>query len=182
MYCIRLLTWIYTRSLGKGCIGSGADFGLTPSSYIQSPAIVVIAKTTIATSGAMDHQQVNNWNFQSWNEDTIDPSWFDNFLATDVGQDATNAASDAPAAFSIDDDLAIEPNFHDFTLEDTLQPLSGMTSPSYPFDAYQPTEFHERPQPQRHHTLPRRRSKYFKRRSTGTVSPMVIPSGSPRHE
>jgi len=125
---------------------------------------------------------VNNWNFQSWNEDTIDPSWFDNFLATDVGQDATNAASDAPAAFSIDDDLAIDPNFHDFTLDDTLQPLSGMTSPSYPFDAYQPTEFHERPQPQRHHTLPRRRSKYFKRRSTGTVSPMVIPSGSPRHE
>ncbi|CAN9107447.1 unnamed protein product [Alternaria sp. RS040] len=130
----------------------------------------------------MDHQRMSDWQMQPWNEDTIDPSWFSNFLATDPGQDAPNAASGAPAAFSVDDDLAIDPNFHDFTFENTSQPMSTVTSPSHPFDAFQLNETHGRPLVQRQHTLPRRRSKYFKRRSTGTASPIAIPGGSPRHE
>ncbi|CAN9131424.1 unnamed protein product [Alternaria alternata] len=130
----------------------------------------------------MDHQRMSDWQMQPWNEDTIDPSWFSNFLATDPGQDAPNAASGAPAAFSVDDDLAIDPNFHDFTFENISQPMSTVTSPSHPFDAFQLNETHGRPLVQRQHTLPRRRSKYFKRRSTGTASPIAIPGGSPRHE
>lgn len=130
----------------------------------------------------MDHQRMSDWQMQPWSEDTIDPSWFSNFLATDPGQDAPNAASGAPAAFSVDDDLAIDPNFHDFTFENISQPMSTVTSPSHPFDAFQLNETHGRPLVQRQHTLPRRRSKYFKRRSTGTASPIAIPGGSPRHE
>jgi hypothetical protein len=133
----------------------------------------------------MDQQHADDWQLPPWNEDTIDPAWFSEFLAADPVQDlATNAPINAPAG-SGKESMNFDSTFQDLTFDDISPGLmSSLPPPGYTLDASSrpPMERFEQPLEQRQHTLPRRRSKYIMRRSTGKSSPIVIPSGSPQHE
>ncbi|EOA83734.1 uncharacterized protein SETTUDRAFT_164184 [Exserohilum turcica Et28A] len=94
----------------------------------------------------------------------MDASCFESFLAP--------AALDAAA-------LGHDTASHDMDMD---------FAPNRPADVFSrhPVANHARPPPlalaQRHHTLPRRRSKYRLRRAIGTSSPVAIPTTSRRHE
>jgi uncharacterized C2H2 Zn-finger protein len=133
----------------------------------------------------MNHHSNNSWQPSTWNEETVDPSWFSDFLATDPVQDfGTQAPIHAPTDFGMET-MNFDSTFQNFTLEDMSPGLmSSVPSTGYILEASSrpPTERFEFPLQQRQHTLPRRRSKYMMRRSTGKSSPIVIPSGSPQHD
>jgi len=120
---------------------------------------------------------MNDWQLVPLDEGTIDPDWFSKFLAIDHTFPLHDAAASDPNIHSIDDS-ANNTNYHGFPIEETANSTRNLSSPGYYSDAIlgQSTE-HERPLTQRQHTLPRRRSKYMMRRSTGTSSPIVIPGG-----
>jgi hypothetical protein len=133
----------------------------------------------------MDQQHADGRQLSAWNDDNIDPLWFSDFLAADPVQDlATNAPIHAPNDPGLEN-MNFDATFQDFTFDDGSPGLmSSVQSPVYTLEASPrpPMECFERPLEQRQHTLPRRRSKYLLRRSTGKSSQIVIPSGSPRHE
>jgi hypothetical protein len=132
----------------------------------------------------MNGQYADGWQLPPWNEETIDPSWFSNFLAADPtqGQDlGTNTAAGATDVSNLEN-FNVDFNLHDSIYGD-ISPgvMSALPSPGYPMDM---APFQTAPgrSEQRKHTLPRRRSKYMMRREGSRSSPVVIPSGSPRHE
>ncbi|KAF1830237.1 hypothetical protein BDW02DRAFT_110651 [Decorospora gaudefroyi] len=130
----------------------------------------------------MGERYTDGWQTPQWNEDTIDPLWLSNFLAADPAQDlAIDAPVDGPATSDFGN-LDMNVIFQDFASSETSPTTSALPSPGYFLDAasYRPTERHEPLFEQRQRTLPRRRSKYMIRRSMGTSSPIVIPSGSPQ--
>jgi hypothetical protein len=122
-------------------------------------------------------KELDDWQFPSWNEEEIDTSYFEEFLATDITQDAAAATSTPSAAFGVNT-RTTDMDHQDFDFE------SGSGLSSYPTDVNlsQPFEGYTQVPVQRKHTLPRRRSKYMIRRSVGTGSPIAIPISSPRYE
>lgn len=130
----------------------------------------------------MDQDKMNDWQIRPWDENTIDMNWFSEFLETDNTFHPHDAAADDTDKHGTDDS-AIDPNSHDCTFGDTTELTQTLFTPTCYSDATQsrPAE-HERPLPKRQHTLPRRRSKYMMRRSTGTSSPIVIPGGGCHHD
>ncbi|USP74696.1 hypothetical protein yc1106_01970 [Curvularia clavata] len=131
----------------------------------------------------MEQQRVDDWEPPLWNENEVDPSWFQEFLATDVTQDATTTASTLPAAF-VFDTLTSDINCEDLDSGTGSVPSGAIDLTSFTSDAVlsQPIESHHRPPVPRQRTLPRRRSKYMIRRSVGTSSPIAIPVSNPQYE
>ena len=126
----------------------------------------------------MDQHYIDDWQLLPWDGGTIDPDWFSEFVAIDHTFPSHDAAAGDPNIHDIHGS-ANDTNYHGFTVEETANSTRKLSSPGYYSDAIlgqQPTE-DERPLAQRQHTLPRRRSKYLMRRSTGTSSPIVIPGG-----
>ncbi|KAI0584964.1 hypothetical protein TUN199_04564 [Pyrenophora tritici-repentis] len=125
----------------------------------------------------MDEHGINNWQLSPWDGDAIEPDWFSQLLAIDNRSPSHDAAADDANIHGFDGS-ANDINYQGFDAGETNRSTKDLSLPICHLDTIldQPTE-HERPVVQRQHTLPRRRSKYMMRRSTGTSSPITIPSG-----
>ncbi|RMZ73432.1 Benzoate 4-monooxygenase cytochrome p450 [Pyrenophora seminiperda CCB06] len=123
----------------------------------------------------MDQHQMIGWQLPPGDQDTVDSNWFSEFLAID------NTFSSPDTIGNLNDihGSANNTNCQGFTSGDTAALNQASSLPIYSSDTILgPLKGHERPVAQRQHTLPRRRSKYLIRRTTGFSSPIVISSGS----
>ncbi|CAA9961934.1 hypothetical protein PTMSG1_05311 [Pyrenophora teres f. maculata] len=125
----------------------------------------------------MDGHGMNDWQLSPWDGNAIEPDWFTEFLAIDNASPSHDTAADDADLHGFDSS-ASGMNCHRLDAGEKTGPTKVLSSPTFHLDSIlgQFTE-QERPVVQRQHTLPRRRSKYMMRRSTGTSSPIIIPSG-----
>lgn len=126
----------------------------------------------------MDEQQMDGWQMSPWGEESLDASWMPDFSTLDLVHDFPGVDTSLSGLSEVNlSGLPIEYTANDgiSTASMEMQPSPGCTLDA---GSCQAMAQYERSLEQRHHMLPRRRSKYLLRRTSSGASPIAIPHGS----